>query len=31
MGRSNEVVREWRGVKVEGHAAAVLAAAKSMA
>ena len=31
MGRNNEIVKEWRGVKVEGHAAAVLAAAKSVA
>ena len=31
MGRNNEIVTEWRGVKVEGHAAAVLAAAKSVA
>ena len=31
MGRNNEIVREWRGVKVEGHAAAVLAVAKSVA
>jgi peroxiredoxin Q/BCP len=30
MGRNNEIVREWRGVKVDGHAAAVLAAAKSV-
>ena len=28
MGRNNEIVEEWRGVKVEGHAAVVLAAAK---
>ncbi len=28
MGRNNEIVEEWRGVKVDGHAAAVLAAAK---
>ena len=31
MGRNNEIVTEWRGLKVEGHAAAVLAAAKSVA
>ena len=31
MGRNNEIVQAWRGVKVEGHAAAVLAAAKSVA
>ena len=30
MGRHNEVVQEWRGVKVEGHAAAVLAAIKTV-
>ena len=30
MGRNNEVVQEWRGVKVEGHAAAVLAAVKTV-
>jgi peroxiredoxin Q/BCP len=30
MGRNNEIVKEWRGVKVDGHAAAVLAAAKSV-
>ena len=30
MGRHNEVVQEWRGVKVEGHAAAVLAAVKTV-
>lgn len=29
MGRNNEVVQAWRGVNVEGHAAAVLAAAKA--
>lgn len=29
MGRNNEIVQAWRGVKVEGHAAAVLAAAKA--
>lgn len=31
MGRKNEILQEWRGVKVDGHAAAVLAAAKSAA
>lgn len=31
MGRKNEIVQEWRGVKVDGHAAAVLAAAKGLA
>jgi peroxiredoxin Q/BCP len=31
MGPNNEITKEWRGVKVEGHAAAVLAAAKSAA
>ena len=31
MGRNNEIGEEWRGLKVEGHAAAVLAAAKSVA
>ena len=31
MGRNNESVQAWRGVKVDGHAAAVLAAAKSVA
>ncbi|MCA3020189.1 MAG: peroxiredoxin, partial [Rhodocyclaceae bacterium] len=31
MGRNGEIVREWRGVKVEGHAAEVLAAVKSLA
>ena len=30
MGANNEVLQEWRGVKVDGHAAAVLAAAKSV-
>ena len=30
MGHHNEVVQEWRGVKVEGHAAAVLAAVKTV-
>ena len=30
MGRHNEVVQEWRGVKVEGHAATVLAAVKTV-
>jgi peroxiredoxin Q/BCP len=28
MGRNNEIIQEWRGVKVDGHAAAVLAAAR---
>ena len=31
MGRKNEILQEWRGVKVDGHATAVLAAAKSTA
>ncbi len=31
MGRKNEILQEWRGVKVDGHAAAVLDAAKSTA
>lgn len=31
MGRNHEIVQEWRGVKVDGHAAAVLDAAKSAA
>ena len=31
MGRNNEIVEEWRGVKVDRHAAAVLAAAKRAA
>lgn len=31
MGRNNEIVEEWRGVKVDGHAAAVLVAAKRAA
>ena len=31
MGRRNEITHQWRGVKVEGHAAAVLAAVKSVA
>ena len=31
IGRHGEIVREWRGVKVDGHAAEVLNAAKSMA
>ena len=31
MGRNHEIVQEWRGVAVDGHAAAVLSAAKSMA
>lgn len=30
MGSNNEIVQEWRGVKVDGHAAAVLIAAKSV-
>jgi thioredoxin-dependent peroxiredoxin len=30
MGPKNEVLQEWRGVKVDGHAAEVLAAAKSV-
>ena len=30
MGTNNQIVQEWRGVKVDGHAAAVLAAAKSV-
>ena len=30
MGGNNEIVQEWRGVKVDGHAAAVLLAAKSV-
>jgi peroxiredoxin Q/BCP len=30
MGRKNEIVKEWRGVKVDGHAEEVLAAVKSM-
>ncbi|HEX4859428.1 MAG TPA: peroxiredoxin [Usitatibacteraceae bacterium] len=30
MGPQNEILREWRGVKVDGHAAEVLAAAKSV-
>ncbi len=30
MGAHNEVLQEWRGVKVDGHAAAVLLAAKSV-
>lgn len=30
MGPQNEIQREWRGVKVDGHAAEVLAAAKSV-
>ena len=30
MGANNEILQEWRGVKVDGHAAAVLAAAKSV-
>jgi len=30
MGRNNEILKEWRGVKVDGHAAEVLNAAKSM-
>jgi peroxiredoxin Q/BCP len=31
MGRNGEIVREWRGVKVDGHAAEVLAAINSLA
>jgi peroxiredoxin Q/BCP len=31
MGRNGEIVREWRGVKVDGHALEVLAAVKSLA
>lgn len=31
IGRKNEIVRAWRGVKVDGHAAEVLAAAQAMA
>lgn len=30
MGPRNEILREWRSVKVDGHAAAVLAALKSV-
>jgi len=30
MGKSGEIVHEWRGVKVEGHAAEVLAVVKSL-
>jgi thioredoxin-dependent peroxiredoxin len=30
MGAKNEILREWRGVKVEGHAEEVLNAVKSM-
>ena len=30
MGRHNEILQEWRAVKVDGHADAVLAAAKSV-
>jgi thioredoxin-dependent peroxiredoxin len=30
MGAKNEILKEWRGVKVDGHAAEVLAAAKSV-
>jgi peroxiredoxin Q/BCP len=30
VGRSGEIVQEWRGVKVDGHAAAVLNAVKSV-
>ncbi len=29
MGKSGEIVREWRGVKVDGHAAEVLSVVKS--
>ena len=28
MGPKNEIVREWRAVKIEGHAAEVLAATR---
>jgi peroxiredoxin Q/BCP len=31
MGPSNEILQEWRGVKVDGHAAAVLSAVKTVA
>ena len=31
IGRHGEIVREWRSVKVDGHAAEVLSAAKSVA
>lgn len=31
LGRNNEIVQTWRGVKVDGHAAAVLGVAKSVA
>jgi peroxiredoxin Q/BCP len=31
MGRHNEILKEWRSVKVDGHAAAVLTAAQSVA
>lgn len=30
MGKNNEVLKEWRGVKVDGHVEEVLSAAKSM-
>jgi thioredoxin-dependent peroxiredoxin len=30
VGRNGEIVQEWRGVKVDGHAEAVLSAVKSM-
>jgi peroxiredoxin Q/BCP len=30
MGRSGEILREWRGVKVDGHAAEVLAAVSAI-
>ncbi len=30
MGRDGSIAKEWRGVKVDGHAAEVLAAAKSL-
>ena len=30
MGRHNEILQEWRGVKLDGHAEAVLVAAKSV-
>lgn len=31
MGRNNEILKEWRSVKVDGHAAAVLVAAQGVA
>ena len=30
MGPKNEILKEWRGVKVDGHAEEVLAAAKTV-